>query len=132
MIRGAVVLGLLLTFVFGGAGTARTANGSFSSVPKVTTASSTISASVLAPAACTNRAGLTTVTVASGATLSGGAAAELLLGRNTATTINGGNGNDCLIGGAGIDALNGQGNTDVCIGNGSTDTFNAACETQIQ
>lgn len=132
MIRTAVVLGLILAIAVGGAGTAHTANASISSVPRVTAASSTISASVLAPAACTNRAGLTVVTVASAATLNGGASNELLLGRNTATTINGGNGNDCLIGGAGIDALNGQNNTDVCIGNGGTDTFNAACETQIQ
>ena len=71
--------------------------------------------------------------LASGATLTGTAANELLLGRNTATTLDAGGGNDCLVGGAGADLnMRGRAGTDVCIGNGGADTFNADCETQIQ
>lgn len=126
-IRMGAVIGLLLTFATSTMGTAHTANLTMATPAKLQRTASTI-----APAACTNRAGLTLVTVASGATLTGTAAAEFLIGRNAATTINGGNGNDCLLGGQNIDALAGQGGTDVCIGGPATDTFNANCETQTQ
>ena len=132
-IRIGALLGLLLAFGTATTATAHTANLTMAAPAKLQRATSTISASVLAPAACTNRAGLTLVTVASSATLSGTGANELLIGRNAATTINGGNGDDCLIGGQNADSLNGQGGTaDVCIGGPATDTFNNACETQIQ
>ena len=141
-LRIGIVLGMLLTLGFTNVGTARTANLSMTTPAKVGNNTLTVNAAALAPAGCATGGlgaalvtGLTTVTVASGATLTGTSANELLLGRNTATTINGGTGNDCLVGGSGVDAMNGQGGTDVCIGNGGTDTFtNGAngCDLAIQ
>ena len=133
-IRIGTVFGLLFAAAFGVTSTAHTANLSMATPAKLDVATSTISASVLAPALCTNRAGLTNVLVAAASgNLKGGNANDLLLGRGTATTINGGNGLDCLIGGAGVDAMAGQGGIgDICIGNGGTDTFNGNCETPIQ
>jgi len=135
MIRAGIVIGMIFAIAASGAGMARTANATLATPAKVSLVTSTINARVLAPAGCTNRAGLgtlsTNVFAATAGTVTGGTGNDLVLGRNTATTIRGGNGNDCLVGGAGADSLQGQGNTDVCLGNGSTDTF-ATCETQVQ
>lgn len=142
MIRMGVVVGLMLTLALSGTATARTANTALGTVPKVARSTSAITASVLAPAGCTNRAGLAATNVfvatASG-NVSGGTGNDLVLGRpNTGNyTLSGGNGNDCLVGGrgtAGTETFNGGNNTDVCIGNsftGGSQTFKANCETQI-
>lgn len=139
-LRIGIVLGMLLTLGFTNMGTARTANLSMTTPAKVGNNTLTVNAAALAPAGCATGGlgaglvtGLTNVLVASGATLTGTAANELLLGRNTATTLDAGGGNDCLVGGAGADLnMRGRAGTDVCIGNGGADTFNADCETQIQ
>jgi hypothetical protein len=133
-----VILGLLFALGTTGVGTARTANLSMTTPAKVGTYSSAISASVLAPTFCANRAGLTNV-YAAGASgnFAGGGTNDLVLGRpHTANyTLNGGNGADCVVGGqgsAGRETLRGGGGTDYCIGNGSTgsgtQTFNADCD----
>lgn len=137
-IRAGIVLGLLFALLTSGVGTARTANLTLATPAKVSQLSSTISASVLAPTFCANRAGLTAVLAApASGNVAGGGANELVLGRpHTANyTLNGGNGSDCVVGGrgtAGNETIRGGGGTDYCMGNGSTapgtQSFNADCD----
>lgn len=134
-LRTGIVIGLLFAVVTTGVGTARTANLSMTTPAKLGTYSSTISASVLAPSFCANRAGLTAVVVspASG-NVSGSGANDLMLGRPHTSnyTLNGGNGADCVVGGLGTGGREtlrgGGGSNDYCIGNGGTQTFNADCD----
>lgn len=136
-IRTGIVVGLLFALFTSGVSTARTANLTLATPAKVSQLSSAISASVLAPTFCANRAGLTAVLVSPATgNVAGGGANELVLGRpNTANyTLNGGNGSDCVVGGrgtAGTETIRGGGGTDYCIGNGFTggsQVFNADCD----
>jgi len=138
VVKLGVILGLLFALGTTGVGTARTANLSMTTPAKVGTYSSAISASVLAPTFCANRAGLTNVYAAAATgNLSAGATNDLVLGRpNTANyTINGANGSDCVVGGrgtAGTETIRGGGGgSDYCIGNsftGGSQVFNADCD----
>lgn len=141
IVKVGVVVGLLVALATGGVGTAQTNSISLSTPAKVGTYTSAISASVLAPTFCANRAGLTNV-YAAGASgnFSGGGTNDLVLGRpNTANyTLNGGNGADCVVGGrgtAGTETIRGGGGTDYCKGNsftGGSQTFNADCDGNTQ
>lgn len=64
--------------------------------------------------------------------ITGTAAAELIVASDTADTIDGADGSDCIVAGDGNDHLKGAAGTDVCIGGGGTDTFDPDCETTYQ
>ncbi|MGE3856465.1 MAG: hypothetical protein AB7G21_05870 [Dehalococcoidia bacterium] len=139
VIRLGVVIGLLFALGSSGVVTARTANLSMTTPPKVGTYSSTIDATALAPAACGNAASLTAVAVApETGNFAAGAGNQLVLGRPHTSnyTLNGSGGVDCVVGGqgsAGRETLRGGGGgNDYCIGNGSTGSgtqvFNADCD----
>jgi Ca2+-binding RTX toxin-like protein len=116
-----VLLGLIPLSV--GLGATSTVAGSRVSKPP----SVTIDAAALRPSQCSSIAPTTVLTV-----LTGGAAAELLLGTAAADSISAGGGNDCVLGGGGNDTINCGTGTDVAVGGPGTDTFNSNCETQIQ
>lgn len=76
----------------------------------------------LKPTECAGVA-LTAKIVGSG-TISGGAAAELIIGSAGNDTITGGGGSDCILGGGGDDNINGNGGPDVILGGPGNDTIN--------
>ena len=92
-------------------------------------ATDAVTAVKLRPSACSAIA-VTTVVTGSG-TITGGGAAELVLGSANVDNVSAGGGNDCLLGGGANDTLNGGQGTDVCLGGAGTDTF-SGCETQTQ
>jgi hypothetical protein len=87
-------------------------------------------ANQLKPAQCAALT-LTNIVTGDGATVTGTAGNDLMLGGPSNNTLNGNGGTDCILGGAGNDSLRGGAGNDVCIGGPGTDTFNS-CATQIQ
>ncbi len=92
-----------------------------------------ITANTLKPAECDGIT-LTALQASDNATITGSAAAELLLGGPSAQVIAGNDGDDCILGGGGDDSITGDLGTDVCLGGPGTDSFPVGhgCETATQ